>query len=94
MTAEAQTDNEARRYHKTLRGVVTSAKADKTITIEVTRTIRHKRYNKYVKRRAKYAAHDEKNVAEEGDTVDIVEARPMSKRKRWRLVNVVEKHRN
>lgn len=78
---------------RVLKGVVTSDKADKTITVEVTRTVRHKRYNKFIKRRARYHAHDEKNECGAGDTVTIVESRPLSSTKRWRLQEVVEKHR-
>ncbi|MCP4503464.1 MAG: 30S ribosomal protein S17 [Deltaproteobacteria bacterium] len=78
---------------RVLKGIVTSDKADKTITVEVTRTVRHKRYNKFIKRRARYHAHDEKNECEAGDTVTIVESRPLSATKRWRLQRVVEKRR-
>jgi small subunit ribosomal protein S17 len=78
---------------RVLRGVVVSDKADKTITVEITRQVPHKQYGKYIKRRARYAAHDEKNDAKEGDTVAIVESRPMSKRKRFRLQTIVERAR-
>lgn len=83
-------DNE-RGFGRVLRGVVTSDKMDKTITVEVTRTVRHPRYNKFIQRRAKYHAHDEGNAASAGDTVEIVESRPLSKSKRWRLQTVVER---
>lgn len=76
-----------------LRGQVVSNKADKTISVEVTRQVPHKQYGKYIKRRERYAAHDESNAANEGDTVAIVECRPMSKSKRWRLRTVLEKAR-
>jgi len=79
---------------RTLRGVVTSDKMMKTITVEVERTVPHKHYSKYIKRRAKYHAHDERNEAKIGDQVQIVEAGPGSKMKRWRLQNIVEKARN
>ena len=82
-----------RGFGRTLQGVVTSDKMDKTITIEVTRTVPHKRYNKFIKRRAKYHAHDERGEAGMGDTVIIVEAGPLSKSKRWRLQKIVEKSR-
>lgn len=78
---------------RVLKGVVTSDKMAKTITIEVTRTVPHKRYNKFIKRRAKYHAHDERNDAHIGDTVEIVEAAPSSKTKRWRLQRIVERSR-
>ena len=80
-----------RGYGRRLQGVVVSDKADKTITVEVTRTVRHQRYNKFIKRRAKYHAHDETNQAGAGDTVVIVESSPFSKNKRWRLQKISEK---
>ncbi len=85
--------NENRGYGRTLKGVVTSNKMDKTITVMVERTVPHKHYNKFIKRRAKYHAHDEKNECGEGDLVQIVEAKPTSKSKRWRLQQIVEKAR-
>lgn len=78
---------------RVLQGVVTSDKMAKTITIEVMRTVQHKRYNKFIKRRAKYHAHDERDEAHIGDTVEIVEAAPTSKLKRWRLQRIVERAR-
>ena len=75
-----------RGYGRTLRGVVVSDKADKTITVEITRTVRHSRYNKFIKRRAKYHAHDEKNKFKEGDVVKIVECKPFSKKKKFRVM--------
>jgi small subunit ribosomal protein S17 len=80
-----------RGYGRTLQGVVVSDKADKTITVEVTRTVRHPRYNKFIKRRAKYHAHDESNAAGAGDTVIIVESSPYSRSKKWRLQTISEK---
>jgi small subunit ribosomal protein S17 len=82
-----------RGFGRTLQGVVTSDKMMKTITVEVTRTVPHKRYNKFIKRRAKYHAHDDRAEAAIGDTVVIVEAGPLSKTKRWRLQRVLEKAR-
>jgi small subunit ribosomal protein S17 len=86
---EQQTDN--RGFGRTLRGVVTSNKATNTLTVEVIRTVRHAKYNKFLKKRAKYYAHDEKSEAGIGDTVVIVESRPLSKLKRWRLQSISEK---
>ena len=80
-----------RGYGRSLRGVVQSNKADKTIVVMVERTVRHKKYNKFIKRRATYHAHDETNDANEGDTVVIVESRPLSKTKRWRLQTITER---
>jgi small subunit ribosomal protein S17 len=72
-------------------GEVVSDKMDKTIVVEVARRVRHPRYRKMVMKYKKFYAHDEKNEAGMGDTVRIVEARPMSKLKRWALVQVVKK---
>lgn len=70
-------------------GVVTSAKMNKTIIVLVTRLLKHSKFNKIIKRHIKYSAHDEKNEAKEGNRVQIVETRPISKTKRWRLVKVL-----
>lgn len=75
----------------TLQGTVTSAATPKTITVQVERTFRHARYGKYMRRRKKYAAHDEKGEARRGDMVEIEATRPLSKRKRWRLLRVVRR---
>lgn len=69
-----------------LQGKVTSAKRDKTITVEVERRVLHPLYRKFIKRSKKYSAHDEQNVCKEGDTVKIRECRPISKHKTWELV--------
>ncbi len=76
---------------KVRQGIVTSAKADKTITVAVQSARRHPAYEKIVRRSKSLHAHDESNEAGEGDTVRVIETRPMSKTKRWRLVEVVEK---
>jgi small subunit ribosomal protein S17 len=76
---------------KVRQGIVTSAKADKTITVAVQSARRHPSYEKIVRRSKSLHAHDERNEAGEGDTVRIIESRPMSKTKRWRLVEVVER---
>ncbi len=80
-----------RNLRKTKLGVVTSNKMDKTITINVERKVKHPLYGKFVKKSTKFHAHDEKNECSIGDTVKIMESRPLSKTKRWRLVEVVEK---
>ena len=72
-------------------GVVISDKMDKTITVQVVRTTHHPVYNKTLRKSVKFKAHDEKNEAGIGDTVRIVETRPLSKTKRWRLVEIVKK---
>jgi small subunit ribosomal protein S17 len=82
-----QTDKKIR----TLTGRVVSNKADKTIAVVVERLVKHAEYGKYVRRRTKLLAHDEKNECREGDMVTIGECRPLSKRKAWTLVSIVER---
>ena len=72
-------------------GVVSSNKMDKTIVVAAERKVKHPIYGKFVKKTTKFHAHDEKNECSIGDTVKIMETRPLSKTKRWRLVEVVEK---
>jgi small subunit ribosomal protein S17 len=72
-------------------GIVTSDKMTKSIVVIVERKLKHPMYGKFVKRSSKFLAHDEKEESHIGDTVRIMETRPMSKRKRWRLVEVVER---
>jgi small subunit ribosomal protein S17 len=78
-------------HKQTLQGVVKSDKMDKTIVVEITRRTLHPLYKKYVTRSKSIKAHDEKNEAHQGDTVRVIECRPLSRDKRWRLVEVVEK---
>lgn len=80
-----------RNLRKTRIGIVTSDKAQKTITVATERKIRHEIYGKFIKRTKKFHAHDEKNEANIGDTVKIMETRPLSKSKRWRLIEVIER---
>ncbi len=68
-----------------------SSKMDKTISVAIRRQIKHPIYGKFVKKTSKLMAHDEKNDAREGDTVRIMETRPLSKNKRWRLIEVIER---
>jgi small subunit ribosomal protein S17 len=84
-------DMEARNLRKTRVGLVSSNKMDKTITVAVERKVKHPIYGKFVKKTTKFHAHDEKNEASIGDVVKIMETRPLSKTKRWRLVEIVEK---
>ena len=72
-------------------GVVSSNKMDKTIVVAAERKVKHPIYGKFVKKTTRFHAHDEKNECSIGDTVKIMETRPLSKTKRWRLVEVVEK---
>ena len=80
-----------RNLRKTRIGVVTSNKMAKTVTVAVERKVKHPIYGKFVKKTTKFHAHDEKNECTIGDTVRIMETRPLSKTKRWRMVEVVEK---
>lgn len=82
---------EERNLRKTLIGIVDSNKMDKTIVVKVETAVRHPIYKKIVKRTYKLKAHDEENVCQIGDKVKVMETRPLSKEKRWRLVEVVEK---
>jgi small subunit ribosomal protein S17 len=78
---------------KTRQGVVVSAKPDKTITVRIDTARRHRQYKKIVRASSTLHAHDERNEAHEGDTVRIVESRPLSRTKRWRLTEIVERAR-
>src|SRR6478752_2002857 len=89
--AEQQTKAQERSQLRTIRGVVASDKGDKTIKVVVEYQTRHPKYGKYLKRRTVLHAHDEKNDAKEGDTVEIAECRPMSKTKHHRLLRIVTK---
>jgi small subunit ribosomal protein S17 len=91
MAAEAE---EARPNRRKLReGTVVSAKMDKTVVVAVTDRVRHRRYGKTLQRTRKYYAHDDTNDAREGDRVRITETRPLSKLKRWRVIEVLERAR-
>ncbi len=82
---------EVRNARKVRVGLVTSDKMQKTITVSIERKIQHPLYGKFLKRHTKLTAHDEENVCKIGDLVKIMETRPLSKKKRWRLVEVLEK---
>lgn len=82
---------EERGSRKAKIGTVASDKMDKSIVVSVERLVRHPLYKKYFKKTSKFIAHDEKNQCREGDKVKIMETRPLSKMKRWRLVEVIEK---
>ena len=82
--------SEIRNSRRTLQGTVTSTKGSKTITVLVSRTFKHAKYGKYMRRQKKYHAHDEAEVAGDGDLVEIAATRPISKLKCWRLVKVIE----
>ena len=83
--------NTERGLRKTRIGKVTSIKMDKTVTVLVERRLKHPVYGKFIKKSIKLKAHDENNACSEGDVVKIMETRPLSKSKRWRLVEIIEK---
>ena len=87
------TEEKTRGRRRVVQGVVTSDKMDKTRTVQVVRQICHPLYKKFVKQTKKYMAHDEANDSHAGDTVMLMETRPLSRRKRWRLVQIVERAR-
>ena len=94
MTGEIINQTEAvsgRSYRKTRSGVVVSDKMDKTIVVAIETRVRHPLYKKTIKRTYKLKAHDEKNECGVGDKVMVMETRPLSKEKRWRLVEILEK---
>ena len=95
MTADTaqQITEEQRGLRKSRMGVVSSNKMDKTIVVSVESYIKHRMYKKFIKRTRTFMAHDENNECEVGDRVRIMETRPLSKLKRWRLVQVVEKRK-
>ncbi len=88
---EATNNTIERKSRKSKIGTVSSNKMEKTITVEVVRKVKHPIYGKFVKKTSKFTAHDEENVCNIGDTVRIMETRPLSKKKRWRLLEVIEK---
>ncbi len=84
-------ENITRKERKQRTGRVVSNRMDKSITVAVDRQIKHPIYGKFITKTTKYMAHDENNDANIGDLVSIMETRPLSKRKRWRLIEVIEK---
>jgi small subunit ribosomal protein S17 len=72
-------------------GTVVSSKMDKTVIVLVERLVKHRLYHKYIRRRSKFAAHDENNTCDRGDRVSIIESRPLSKTKKWRVNKIVVK---
>ena len=80
-----------RNLRKERTGVIVSNKMDKSIVVQVTRNVKHPVYGKYMKKSTKFIAHDEKNDCNIGDTVRIMETRPLSKSKNWRLVEIIER---
>jgi small subunit ribosomal protein S17 len=89
MTTTTMTTDRNRR--KTRVGKVVSDRMDKTIVVSIERLVKHPQYGRYVRRRSKFKVHDEKNECRMGDTVRFMETRPISKDKRWRFVEIVER---
>lgn len=88
---EIKSEAAERNFRKVRVGVVVSNKMDKSITVAVERRVKHPMYGKFTKKTTKFMAHDEKDECNPGDTVKIMETRPLSKNKRWRLVEIVER---
>ena len=72
-------------------GIVTSNKMDKSIVVSIARRVKHDLYGKFINKTSKFVAHDEKNECNEGDTVKIMETKPISKNKNWRLIEIIER---
>ena len=87
---QIQTDTERNRRKERV-GIIVSDKAEKTVTVSVEALVRHPMYKKRVRRSKKFIVHDERNEARVGDTVRIIETRPLSARKRWRLANIISR---
>ena len=91
VVAAATVGEDGRASRKSRTGVISSDKCDKTVTVVIERRFPHKLYGKGVKRSKKYHAHDENNEYQVGDTVRIMETRPLSKTKRWRVIELIER---
>ena len=92
-TETANTEDQRENPRKVREGIVASTKMDKTVVVVATDRVRHRRYNKTVQRDKRLYVHDENNDANVGDRVRVQEIRPMSKTKRWRLVEIIERSR-
>jgi small subunit ribosomal protein S17 len=90
-TLEGTTMEQQIKHRKTRRGIVVSDKMDKTVVVRVERLTKHEQYNKVIQRAKKFKAHDEANECHIGDLVEIMETRPLSKDKRWRVTEIVRK---
>ena len=91
MVENAKTETQQRGKRRVAVGIVTSDKMNKTRRVEIPRLVKHARYGKYIRRRTICKVHDEQNESHTGDTVEIMETRPLSKTKNWRLLRVVTK---
>lgn len=90
-TTSSVTAKQGRGNIKARDGIVVSNKMDKTVVVAVTRSVKHRAYGKYIKRTKKYVAHDQDNQCSIGDMVRLVESRPLSKRKRWSVTDILRK---
>ncbi|MBC8294160.1 MAG: 30S ribosomal protein S17 [Proteobacteria bacterium] len=88
---QALAETTGRQRHRTREGVVVSAAMDKTVVVVIKRRFKHRRYHKYIQRSKRFMVHDEENTCREGDRVLIAESRPLSRNKRWRLREVIER---
>ena len=93
MTEPENTETESRNSRKVREGLVKSAKMDKTVVVAVVDRVQHRRYRKTLQRTRKLYAHDEANEVREGDKVRIIECRPLSRQKRWRVLEILERAR-
>jgi small subunit ribosomal protein S17 len=93
MDTQTQTAEAERGHRRRMTGVVTSDKMDKTVVVVVTRRVRETKFGKYLVKKSKYKAHSENNGAKVGDKVQLIESRPLSKEKRWRVEKLLEKAR-
>jgi small subunit ribosomal protein S17 len=91
MIESTSTETAAQNAVRTLTGTVVSNKMDKTISVSISRVVKHPVYGKYIRRTTKVLAHDEENTCNSGDRVSISECKPISKRKAWRVVEVLER---
>jgi small subunit ribosomal protein S17 len=91
MTEMENNSGDQRGVRRTILGTVTSQKMDKTVVVTVIRRVRDRRFHKFLTRRVKYKAHDEGNAYKVGDVVEIVESRPMSRTKRWRVLRLINR---
>jgi small subunit ribosomal protein S17 len=88
---ETKSDTPERNERKVMRGTVTSNKMQKTVVVQVDRKVKHPLYEKFISKRTKLYAHDEKSEAKVGDVVEVTQTRPLSKMKCWRLLRIVQK---
>jgi len=91
MSEQAEKNTQAEKVLRTVTGEVVSNKMDKTASVSISRVVKHPLYGKYIRRTTKVLAHDEDNSCKEGDVVSITECRPFSKRKAWRVVEILER---